>query len=169
MAIYETCHSDTTNYQMECQMNTLDYEALGIKWETESVSRVFGPNQSDKQEVNDAAQIAVMTDVARFDAAFPGYILAMSNGTSLRVKCQSIGRKFNGRTEADREANRAAVMASLKGVRIRATSAPKRPIPGGEYYHGTNETEYRQLCLAAYVDQGFDSAVASKLVALLPF
>lgn len=149
------------------QNDTLDYEALGIRWESEEVAQVYGENQSDKRTVNSAAQIAVMTDVEKFDKAFPGYILAMSDGTSLRVSCQRIGRKFDGK---DIPANRQAVLEHLKGIRRKGSPAQvKRPLPNGKFFLGTEETAYRAEYTAALVDAGVESGLALQIAKALPW
>lgn len=143
------------------QNDTLDYEAMGIRWDSEAVAQVYGDNQSDKRIVNNAAQIAVMVDVQKFEAAFPGYILSMSDGTSLRVACQRIGRKFGGK---DIEKNREAVLAHLRGVRTRTSpTTVRRNLPDGTFYTGTNETEYRAQYMALLVDAGCPGDVAQNI------
>lgn len=129
----------------------------GFRWESEPVQTQAGPNGSDRKPVNLAAQIAVIVDVATFEATFPGYILAMADGTSLRVSCQRIGRKFDGR---DIPGNRRAVVEHLTGLRAKATRTVKRGLPNGTFYTGTDETEYRQQYAAALVDAGVDGEIA---------
>ncbi len=129
----------------------------GFRWESEPVQTQAGPNGSDRKPVNRVAQIAVIENVEKFEAAFPGYILAMADGTSLRVSCQRIGRKFNGR---DIAGNRRAVVEHLTGLRAKASRTVKRGLPDGTFYTGTDETEYRQAYAAALVDQGVDGDLA---------
>lgn len=143
-----------------------EYAGMGIRWESEDVAIVYGDNQSDKRVVNEAAQIAVMTDVALFNAAFPGFILASSNGTSLRVICQRVGRKFNGK---DIEANRKAVLDSIRGTRAKGLPQTKRAMPDGTFYHGNNEQEFRGLYAAALVDLGTPGELALAIAARLPW
>lgn len=133
-----------------------------ITWESEDVAIVYGDNQSDKRVVNTAAQIAVMADVDLWRAQFgDAYILASSNGTSLRVACQRIGRKFNGK---DIPANRRAVIDHIRGIRVRgSTTKTVRDLPDGTKYDGTNEVEYRQLYGAALVDAGVDGNIAQNI------
>lgn len=137
-----------------------------IRWESEAVATVYGDNQSDKRTVNAAAQIAVMQDVQKFEVAFPGYILQSSDGTSLRVACQRIGRKFNGK---DVEGNRKAVIAHLQGVRASRTQIVRRALPDGTFYTGTDEVEFRQTYAAALVDAGVDSSIALGISKALPW
>ena len=143
------------------------YEEMGIRWESEDVSIVYGENQSDKRIVNSAAQIAVMSDVDKFRATFgDGYILSMSNGTSLRVMCQRIGRKFNGK---DIEGNRKAVLDAIRGARATRTTTSKRPMPDGTFYHGADENEFRQLYAGMLVDLGTPGELALAIAKRLPW
>lgn len=135
-------------------------QEYGFSWSGESVQEQAGPNGSDRAPVNTAAQIAIMTDVEKFHQAFPGYLVAMADGTSLRVSCQRIGRKFSGK---DIPGNRKAVVDHLTGVRVRTTSAVRRSLPNGQVYTGTNEVEFRQLYAAALVDSGVDGNIAAQI------
>lgn len=144
-------------------------ETFGCRWETEAVSAVFGENnQSDKRVVNPTAQILVIVDLDVFRATFGDkFLIAMSDGTSLRVICQRIGRKHNGK---DNTANRKAVIDSINGIRTRGASVTtKRPLPNGTFYHGTDETEYRQSYIAALVELDTPVTLAQAIVARLPF
>lgn len=132
-------------------------QEYGFHWSGESVQEQAGPNGSDRRPVNPAAQIAIMDDPEKFEQAFPGYLVAMSNGTSLRVACQRIGRKYNGK---DIAGNRTEVVNHLTGVRVHRTATVRRSLPNGQFYTGTDETEFRQTYAAALVDAGVDSAIA---------
>ena len=146
-------------------MDTVEH---GYTWETEAVSMVFGENnQSDKRIVNDAAQILVITDLDKFRSEFgDAFILAMADGTSVRVMCQRIGRKFK---KGQAEQNRLAVLNAIRGVRTRGVTIPKRALANGEFYHGTDETEYRQLYAASLVENGVDASLAVTISNRLPF
>ena len=135
-------------------------QEYGFHWESETVQTQAGPNGSDRHPVNTAGQIAVMDDVEKFNQAFPGYLVAMADGTSCRVSCQRIARKFNGK---DIPGNRKAVVDHLTGVRVRTTSTVRRSLPNGQVYSGTNETEFRQLYAAALVDSGVDGTLAVQI------
>lgn len=135
-------------------------QEYGFHWSGEAVQRRMGKNDSDKRVVNSLAQIAVMDDTDKFNQAFPGYILQMSNGTSLRVKCQDFGRDFDGK---DIPANRKRVMEHLMGARVHRTSVVRRSLPNGQVYTGVNEVEFRQLYAAALVDQGIESSLAIQI------
>lgn len=148
------------------QNDTIDYASMGIRWESEDVAIVYGENQSDKRIVNTVAQIAVMTDVALFDATFPGYILASSNGTSLRVMCQRVGRKFDGK---DIEANRKAVLDAIRGTRAKSGTTVRRPLPDGTFYTGSDEVEFRRQYAALLVDLGTPGTLALTIADKLPW
>ena len=142
------------------------YDEMGIRWESEEVSVVYGDNQSDKRIVNSAAQIAVITDLDKFRATFGDtFLLAMSDGTSLRVGCQRIGRKFDGKNI---EGNRKAVLDYIRGTRSRGTTT-RRPLPDGTFYHGTDEVEFRQLYAAKLVDLGTPATLALTISDRLPW
>lgn len=141
-------------------------DEYGFHWEAETVQTQAGPNGSDRSPVNTAAQIAVMTDVEKFNQAFPGYLIAMADGTSLRVACQRIGRKFSGK---DIPGNRKAVMDHLTGVRIRTTGPAAIPLPDGTKYAGRDLDGFRAAYLSALLNLGTDPQVAhniSKVVVL---
>jgi hypothetical protein len=105
-----------------------------------------------------AAQIAVIRDLQKFDAAFPGYILAMADGTSLRVSCQRIGRKFTGK---DIPANRKAVVEHLMGLRAKASRTPSGiPLPNGQKFFGTDVDMYQNAYFCALVEIGTPEDVA---------
>ncbi len=151
------------NIDMNVAISDNECAQYGIRWETEAVAKVFGENnQSDKRPVNTSAQIAVIADIDAFRAAFgDAYILASSNGTSLRVMCQRIGRKFSGN---DILANRRAVIHAIQGVRVSgARTTVRHDLPNGTTYAGTNETEYRQMYAAMLVDMGADGTLALTL------
>lgn len=135
-------------------------QEYGFKWSAETVSRDHGPNASDRRPVNNKAQIVVIFDVAKFEAAFPGYLLKCANGTSPRVECQRIGRKFTGN---DIPGNRRAVVSHMMGSRVKLARIVSRPLPDGKTYTGTDETEYRQMYAAALVDAGVDGPLAVEI------
>jgi hypothetical protein len=145
-------------------MDTLEH---GYTWESEAVSKRFGPNDSDKRIINDAAQILVINDLDKFRVEFgDSFLIAMADGTSVRVMCQRVGRTFKSGEVA---ANQAAVINAIKGVRTRGATIPKRPLADGTFYHGTNETEYRAKYAASLVDAGVDGSLALTIAARLPF
>ena len=146
-------------------MDTVEH---GYTWETEAVSMVFGENnQSDKRIVNDAAQILVITDLDKFRSEFgDAFILAMADGTSVRVMCQRIGRKFK---KGQADLNQVAVINAIKGVRTRSATSVRRPLADGTFYLGTDETEYRAKYAASLVDSGVDASLAVTISNRLPF
>lgn len=150
------------------QNETLDYDAMGIRWETEPVSRTFGENQSDKRIVNPSAQILVIEDIDKFRATFgDDFLLATANGTSPRVICQRIGRHDRFHNGRDIEGNRAAVLNAVRGTRNTLKAVTRHPLPDGTFYHGTDETEYRQLYMAGLVDAGVPTGIAQNLAKVM--
>lgn len=145
---------------------TQDPADFGIRWESEEVSVQFGDHATDRRVVNPASQIAVITDLDKFRAKFGDqFLLAMSDGTSLRVACQRIGRKFDGKNI---EANRKAVLDHIAGVRMKSSST-RRPLPDGTFYHGTDENEFRQKYALMLVDLGTPGELALTIAKRLPW
>jgi len=143
---------------------------LGYHWVSEPVSLVYGDNQSDKRIVNDAAQILVIDDIEAWRANFgDAFLLATANGTSPRVICQRVGRKAQFHGGRNIEANRTAVLAAVAGIRASGTSTVRHALPDGTFYHGLDETEFRQLYAAGLVDAGVDGGIATALAARIAF
>lgn len=91
----------------------------GFTWELGEVQ--YEPSKGHKVSLGDAPHTKV-TDVSKFEAAFPGVILAALNGTSIKVACQAVTRrmKLKNRQVTEQEM-RAAVVNSLRGIKNRAT------------------------------------------------
>jgi hypothetical protein len=158
-----------TQYDMERAISDEFASEYGIRWETESVAKVFGDNnQSDKRAVNANAQIAVMTDVGLFRQAFGDeYIIGSSDGTSLRVSCQRIGRKFDGRNIPD---NRREVINHILGVRAKGnTRQVRHGLPDSTWHVGTDQNAYIATYAAQLVDKGIPGDMALTIAKGMPW
>lgn len=69
-----------------------DTKAHGFRFSTEVVKRDGRPY---------AAEIVVVEDLVKFDAAFPGVALTHCNGSSTRVGSQAISRLAGGKVKPD--------------------------------------------------------------------
>mgnify|MGYP001478758988 CR=1 FL=1 len=154
----DTSQNDTP--EVTAEPVTVD-APTGYHWESEAVSLRYGDNDSDKKVVNSAAQILVIDNIEAWRKAFGDeFLLATANGTSPRVICQGIGRleRFHGGKRI--EENRAAVLNRIRGIRNKGGTVVKHNLPDGTFYHGADETEYRQKYAAGLVDAGVDGGIA---------
>jgi hypothetical protein len=131
---------------------------MGIQFSTEPVAKRAGPNATDTKIITEKAQIAVIVDLDKFRAEFGDEcLLAMSDGTSLRVKSQGLNRSMVGKSA---EAIQEAHYALLKGIRRVGKSAPTYALPNGTKWSGENWTEYQSLYAAQLIDMGTPADVA---------
>lgn len=137
----------------------------GFEWVIEPVSKQAGPNKSDRKIVGKGPILRV-TDVAKFDATFPGVILACLDGSSIRVKAQGVVRPMliaNPNVSIDDMKD--AVINNLKGVRsARRAAAPVFVGLDGKNY--ATQTEAAQANLAHLVDSGIPADVARQVLGL---
>lgn len=97
----------------------------GFIWEYGEVQYRPNPKESTKVSLGNAPHVKC-TNVERFEANFPGVILAALDGTSILVACQAVTRrrlravKAGAPKPTDAEL-RTAVINALRGVRNRAT------------------------------------------------
>lgn len=141
-----------------------NYDELGIRFDLEEVAKQSGENRSDKVTFHRKAPIVVVTDVTKFRDAFGDEtVLAIFDGTSVRVKSQAIARRMLAKGATDDEI-RAANVNMLRGTRNASRGSTvvvtKYVLPNGASYSGTDETEFQQLYLAALVDQGVPAEIA---------
>ena len=98
-----------------------DPTAYGFEWLSEEVRKDL---DGDRQyvKVGNTVPILKVTDIALFEASFPGVVLASLDGTSIRVKCQGVTRRMVllNRSVAIPEMQE-AVLKSLHGVRTGST------------------------------------------------
>jgi hypothetical protein len=141
---------------------------MGLRFDAEEVSKQRGDNASDKTVIG-IGQIAIVTDLALFEAAMPGVVLGSLNGTSVRVMSQDVSRRSIEKGVKGADAIQAAVLNRLRGVRnngggTKIVTVTKivhsNPLPDGSQYAGTDETEYRALYAAALVDAGVPTEAA---------
>lgn len=99
----------------------------GFIWETGEVQ--YQPTkQGSKVSLGDAPHVKV-TNVERFEAMFPGIILAALNGTSIKVACQAVTRRMKLKDRQSAwDSMRVAVLNSLRGIKNRASVVVKTVI-----------------------------------------
>ena len=109
-------------------------EEHGFRWSWETVAR----DKADGRVELGKAPIVIVTNVPRFDKTFPGLIISSSNGSSIRVTCQSKGRRIlEQRRNIKKDAFQAAVLASLNGAKTKFVRTVEVPVyigPNGERY-----------------------------------
>jgi hypothetical protein len=144
-----------------------NWEAFGIAWESEVVSRQAGPNKTDRVAFSTHAQLPKISDFDKFTEHFgKPAVLAMFNASnSLRVRAQAVCRGLLEQGVKDTDALRQAVYNAMRGVRATATPVQVRvyTLPNGQLYNGQDVMEYRQLYVSALVEAGVDAQVAITL------
>lgn len=113
-----TIHAGVFDMSHEINAILADPQAFGFGWVKQTV-RVGG--QGDKGTPFPDTPNLRVTDLAKFDAAFPGVVLASVNGTSLDVMGEGVGR--NAREKGVRDPNeiKRRIVLRLLGVRAPAT------------------------------------------------
>lgn len=154
-------------------MTENDYAEMGIRFDTEEVSKQRGDHASDRVVIG-SAQICVVTELDKFRTAFSdATILGILDGTSIRVLSQDVSRRNLDKGVKDAAVLQAAIINRLRGVRnasgggTRTVTITKSvyALPDGSKYEGSDETEYQQLFAAALVDAGVPSAAALAIAA----
>lgn len=147
-------------------MTENDYAEMGLRFDTEVVSKQRGDHASDRVEIGNA-QIAVVTDLEKFRTAFSdATVLGILDGTSIRVMSQDVSRRSLEKGVKSPDVIQAGIINRLRGVRnsggTRTITVTKvsYALPDGTKYEGADETEYQQLFAAALVDAGVPSAAA---------
>ena len=119
---------------------TQDGTDAGFTWELGEVQ--YEPTKGTKVSLGDAPHTKV-TDVTKFEATFPGVIIAALNGTSIKVACQAVTRRMKLKNRQVTENDmRAAVINSLRGIKNRATVVTQK-------VYVWNKVEYATLDEAA--------------------
>lgn len=147
-------------------MTENDYAEIGLRFDTETVSKQRGDHASDRVELGNG-QIAVVTDLDKFRAAFKDEcVLGILDGTSIRVMSQDVSRRLLNKGTKKADEIQAAIINRLKGVRnssgggVRTVTKNVYALPDGSKYEGESEVEYQQQYAAALVDAGVPSAAA---------
>lgn len=142
-------------------------ETHGFSWSLEPVSKQAGANKSDRMELG-KGPIMVVTDITKFEATFPGAILASLDGSSIRVEAQSVVRRM---LAADKSVSvdemKDAVVNKIRGIRnkSRGTTVVTKFIGlDGQGYN--SELEKKQADLAHLVDQGVEPQMARTILGL---
>jgi hypothetical protein len=142
-------------------MSRYNWSDYGIAFETEAVAKRAGPNNSDKRTVSDKAQIAVIVDLQKFLKEFgEDCLLAMSDGTSLRVKSQGLNRAMVGKSVDEIQD---AHYNLIKGIRRAGRATPMYPLPDGSKMAGDDWTAYQAAYMAQLVDMGMPGDVARNI------
>jgi len=147
-------------------MTENDYAEMGLRFDTEVVSKQRGDHASDRVELGNG-QIAVVTDLEKFRTAFSdATILGILDGTSIRVMSQDVSRRLLNKGTKAADAIQSAIINRLHGVRnsgggsVRTITKNVYALPDGTKYDGESEVEYQQAYAAALVDAGVPSAAA---------
>jgi hypothetical protein len=151
---------------------TRNWSDMGLRWESETVRKQYGPNKSDIRTVRTDAQIPVIFDLDAFRLHFGDEpLLDMADGTSLRVKAQGINRA-EACLKMDADELRETIYNAIRGMRrsgSRTTTVVKYPLPDGTFYTGTDLVEYQSAYTAALVDAGVAADVARSIALSLKF
>ena len=136
----------------------------GAEWLIESVSAE--DSSGEKNSLGRCPILHVNDARAFMDAVGHDTLAAIANGTSIRVKCQDLGRSgIRRKLSLDDMARRClnwlsgvrntGVRTRVETVTVTETVTVKvRMLPDGTPYTGNDLTEYRQLFIAASVDMG---------------
>lgn len=133
----------------------------GFSWELGEVQ--YEPTKGTKVSLGDAPHTKV-TDVAKFEATFPGVILAALNGTSIKVACQAVTRrmKLKNRQVSENEM-RAAVINSLRGIKNRSGIVVKTVIRAFGRVFETEE-QYLEFGREFLATKGLDSDTIEEIL-----
>lgn len=151
-------------------MTENDYAEMGLRFDTEEVSKQRGDHASDRVVIGNG-QIAVVVDLEKCEAAFPGLILGSLNGTSVRVVSQDVSRRCIEKGIKAADAIQLMILNRLKGIRtsggVRTITVTKvtYALPDGSKYEGADEIEYQQLYAGALVEAGVPAAAALAIAA----
>lgn len=166
-------HWVTLTLTGDTKMNARDWNALGIEWIQEPVSKQAGDHATDRQVIGNA-EMPIVKDLTKFIEGFgEGVVLGIMDGTSLRVMAQDVNRRLLPKGDRG-EVIREAIYNRLRGVRNTGTRTPVTvtvkvyslpPMSDGtpQTYKGTDLIEYQQAYLAALVDNGIEVAVAQQI------
>lgn len=145
---------------------TESHEEMGLRFDTEVVSKQRGEHASDRVELGNG-QIAIVTDLDKFRTFFgDAVILGILDGTSIRVMSQDVSRRLLNKGTKKATDIQAAIVNRLRGVRnstgggVRTITKNVYALPDGSKYEGESEVEYQQQYAAALVDAGVPSAAA---------
>lgn len=143
-------------------MGARDWSAIGIVWESDDVSEVFGENNQSDKRVVATAQLPRIIDLDKAAKAGVNILAWLNASNSMRVRAQAIARATEGKLDV--EALRERVFAALLGQRATATgrTVVKRNLPDGTIYEGDSEVDFRQLFALALVEMGVPSDVATE-------
>ena len=112
----------------------------GFSWQMGDVA--YQPEKGAKVSLGEAPH-AKVEDVVKFEAAFPGVILAALNGTSIKVLCQGVTRRLKLRDRKVSDADmQDAVIDALRGVRSRGGSTIRfKYVVGGKTFDNISDAQ----------------------------
>lgn len=153
-----------------------DYAAYGMGWEHGDVNKRVGAANNSQLIHAGESILPIVTDLAKFRAHFgDDAVRGMLNASnSLRVMAQGVRRNWDAndpeRPTLDNVKYR--IYNKMRGIRtyvVPAQTITKRSVADGTFYEGTDEVEYRQLNVAAYVDEGLTVEQAQRMANKLPW
>jgi hypothetical protein len=147
---------------------TRNWAEIGIDWNSEPVSKQAGDHATDRVVIGNA-EIPVVSDLPKFIAHFgEPCVLGIMDGTSVRVMAQDVNRRLIPTGKRGEEI-REAIYNRLRGVRNAGTrttvvrEVKVYNLPDGTQYKGTDLVEYQQAYLAALVDMGTPTKIATEI------
>jgi hypothetical protein len=145
--------------------NKVNASESGFAWEMGIVS--YQPEKGAKVSLGEAPH-AKVEDVPKFEAAFPGVILAALNGTSIKVLCQGVTRRLKLRDRKVSDADmQDAVIDALRGVRSRGGATIRfKYIVGGKSFDNISDAQTygREVLAAKGLDEDTIEDILSDLV-----
>ena len=142
----------------------MDTNEMGFEWAYGPVSKEAGPNRTDRAVIREDAPYVRVTDVVKFETAFPGKILQSLNGTSIKVRCQGVTRPaiLKDRNVSNDELQ-TRIINAMKNIRSGGgtrTVVKFRGLNGQDY---ASELEMQQANIAHLVDSGVPADIARQV------
>lgn len=141
-----------------------DPTPAGFTWGQGPVS--YNKSKGNPVLLSDKAPHATVTDVEKFEAAFPGVILASLDGTSIKVLCQGVSRRILKAepTLQDFTKIKTGILDAIRGVKARPTAfvTQKVYVVNGEEFTSLEDAQRAEI--AYLVDLGVPAEVATQKV-----
>lgn len=140
----------------------------GFVWEYGEVSYRPNPKESTKVSLGQAPHVKC-TDVGKFEANFPGVILAALDGTSILVACQAVTRRRlkavrSGAPKPTDDELRGSVINALRGVKNRATVIERDNWLALDQSSFKTQAEAAEHSVQLLVAKGLDEDMAREIV-----
>ena len=152
---------------MDMTKLTANGEDAGFAWDKGEVS--YEPTKGQKVLLAKDAPHVKVIDVEKFEAAFPGVILAALNGTSIKVACQAVTRrallraKQPGVKPPTDDEMRLAVLNSLRGIKNRSTVIVRREYAAFGQTFATLD-EAKDYAREQLLGKGYDEALVTDVL-----